>query len=74
MPFIVKCVGGPAEGVRICDDLAEYGLAWPLPDELPGTESLGGVYRKVSESQLPVEVASSPHVGVGAEFRWVPSG
>lgn len=70
MPFTIKCNGGPAPGVRICDDLEEWGLSWPLPDVLPGTEAMGGSYVKVSESQLPPESAKHPNVGVGAQYDW----
>lgn len=71
MPFIIKCNGGPAAGVRLCDDLEEWGLSWPLPDVLPDPgPGLGGSYVKVSESQLPIELAEHKNVGLGAQYDW----
>ncbi len=71
MPFVIRCIGGPTPGTRMCDRLEDWGLSWPLPDTLPVPSSLGeGIYRKVSESQLPPDVAANPHVGVGAEYHW----
>jgi hypothetical protein len=69
MPFTIRCNGGPAEGTRFCNRLEDYGLSWPLPEILtvPGSK---GVYRKVSESQLPPEAAENPNLGVGAEYEW----
>jgi hypothetical protein len=69
MPFIIRCNGGPAPGTRSCERLEDYGLSWPLPDTLD-VPAGGGVYRKVSESQLPSEAAEHPNVGVGAEYEW----
>lgn len=68
-PFVIRFVGGPADGTRFCDRLEDYGLSWPLPDTLDMPNE-AGLYRKVSESQLPVEAAANPHVGVGAEYEW----
>jgi hypothetical protein len=70
MPFAIKTLGGPAPGVRITDNLDDYGLSWPLPDYLPGTEDMGGRYKKVSESKLSAESANHPNVGVGAVYEW----
>jgi hypothetical protein len=71
LPFSIKCVGGPAPGVRITDDLEEYGLSWPLPERLVIPEHMDGHYQKVSESSLPAEAAKHPNVGVGAEYHWM---
>lgn len=70
MAFAIKCEGGPVPGTRMTDDLEDYGLSWPLPDVLPGTEDYGGHYAKVSESQLPVEAAKNPHLALTAVYVW----
>jgi len=69
VPFAIKCNGGPAEGVRVCDRLEDFGLSWPPPDYLtvPGHQ---GRYCLVSWSKLDAEAAKHPHVGVGAEYEW----
>ncbi len=59
-------------GTRYCQHLEDYGLSWPLPEKLPGTEGMGGAYFKVSESDLPPEAAQHPNVGVGAAYEWRP--
>lgn len=103
MPFLIKTKGGPLDGqTRTCSRLEDYGLSWPLPDELPGVAGLclccghpahgeapcdvevrdygqidcecsghqAGRYVKVSESDLPVEAADHPTIGVGVVFEW----
>ncbi len=67
-PFLLRTNGGPLDGeTRVVDPNV---MPWPFPDELSVE---GGVYRKVSESQLPSDAAANPHVGVGAEYEWVES-
>lgn len=68
--FFIKTIGGPFDGeTRYCYDPAEFGLSWPFPDELPHPDD--GKYVKVNESKLPIEAASHPNVGLGAEYEWV---
>ena len=72
MPYMIKTIGGPTPGVRAAptlDDLAAYGLSWPLPDEL---DAPGGAYVKVSESGLPESAGLHPNVGMGAVYEWRP--
>jgi hypothetical protein len=71
--FFLRTVGGPHPGDRYCTEGAVFGegavgfvVAWPLPEELP---DMGGVYRKVSESQLP-PMPEGSHVMRGAEYHW----
>lgn len=64
--FLLRTVGGPAEGTRVVPG------PWPLPDELQAAQ-FGGVYRKRSESDLPPQ-ADDSHVMRGAEYEWCPEG
>lgn len=64
--FLVRTTGGPNDGETRVVPL-EWG--WPLPNVLPGA-SLGGVYVKVSESQLPASVDEHRNVMRGAQYEW----
>jgi hypothetical protein len=61
--FLIRTVGGPFPGDRICE-----GWSWPLPETLDDPEQRG-IYRKVSESDLPPQAANS-HVMRGAQYEW----
>lgn len=59
--YLIRTLDGPVEGTR----WAPPDWTWPLPDILDTPQ---GVYRKVSESQLP------PHEGIarGAAYQFWP--
>jgi len=65
--FLIKTKGGPEDGATRVIPRDMYG--WPLPAMLPLP---GGVYLKISESQLAEESDSNPHVARGAEYQWMP--
>jgi len=66
---LLRMIGGPHPGDRH-GPVDELG-GWPLPDRLDSPLG-GGFYRKVSESQLPAEVAAHPNLMRGAQYEWVP--
>lgn len=61
--LLIRTRGGPHHGTEVSD---VERTPWPLPDVLPGDD---GVYRKVSESQLPPQPFGSVLVR-GAEYQW----
>ena len=65
---LLRMSGGPYPGDRH-GPVDELG-GWPLPETLDVPEG-GGVYRKVSESQLPDD-AVGPNLIRGAQYEWEP--
>lgn len=65
--FLIRTVGGPHPGSRfVTQENGGEVYGWPLPEELADE---GGVYVKVSESQLgPVEPDAA--VMRGAQYEW----
>lgn len=66
---VLRMVGGPHDGDRV-GPVRDLG-GWPLPDRLESPLLTSGYYRKVSESQLPAEVAAHPNLMRGAQYEWV---
>jgi hypothetical protein len=69
---VLRMVGGPHAGDRH-GPVSDLG-GWPLPERLESPLLTSGYYRKVSESQLPVEVAAHPNLMRGAQYEWVEDG
>lgn len=62
--YIAKFIGGPRNGIKMYPKAI---TTWPLSNEIAAD---GGVYVKVSESELPEGADDHPNVSRGAAYEW----
>lgn len=64
--YLMRFAGGPLDGLTGHEQTHD----WPPPDEFVVPDHSEGIYHKISQSQLPDDVAAHPNLIRGAQYEW----